>query len=120
VRSSSHGHYQGCKWSDCRNRWFPDSGWTRVSRGSHAGHIPAAPVVRPVPTRGAPLPDTRLPVGHRPLLPGQDLRERTTTGEGLRLIPLETRDKRRYRRLDDSVKPPWEKRVYHDPESGES
>jgi hypothetical protein len=120
VRSSSHGHYQGCKESDCRNRWFPDSGWTRVSRGSHAGHIPAAPVVPPVPTRGAPVPDTRPPVGHRPLLPGRDLRERTTTGEGLRLIPLETLDKRGYRRLDDRIKPPWEKRVYHDPESGES
>jgi hypothetical protein len=120
VRSSSHGHYQGCKWSECRNRWFPDSGWTRVSRGSHAGHIPAAPVVRPRPLRGAPLPDTRPPAGSRLLLPGHDLRERTTTGEGVRLIPLETRDEHGYRPLDDRVTPPWEKRVYDDPESDES
>ena len=120
VRSSSHGHYQGCKWPDCRDRWFPDSGWTRVSRGSHAGHIPAAPVVPAPPTRGRPPPDARVPAGHHPLLPGHDFRERTTTGEGLRLIPLERRDKRGYRPLDDRVKPPWKKRVYNDPESGES
>jgi hypothetical protein len=122
VRSSSHGHYPGCKWSDCRNRWFPDSGGTRVSRGSHAGHIPAERLGRGAPTarpprgspRGAPA------VRHRPLLPGHDLHERTTTGEGLRLIPLETRDKRGYRPLDDGIKPPWDKDVYDDPESDES
>jgi hypothetical protein len=136
VRSSSHGHYQGCKWTDCRNRWFPGSGWTRVSRGSHAGHIPAVPraggaypggsqpLVRAAPPRAAPregAPRGAIPVGrHRPLLPGHDLHERTTTGEGLRLIPLETRNKHRYRRLDEGVKPPWEKDVYNDPESDES
>jgi hypothetical protein len=103
VRASSHGHYQGCKWSDCRGRWFPDSGWTRVSRGSHAGHVPAEPGRR-----------------HRPLLPGRDLHERTTTGEGVRLIPLETLDKRGYRALDDEVRPPWAKEVYDNPESDES
>ena len=92
TRASSHGHYQGCKHDDCRNRWFPVTGWSRVSYGSHAGHIPA------------------------PL----DPRERTTTAEGLRLIPLETHQTRRYRRLDDDVKPPWRKRAYHDPESDES
>ena len=92
TRASSHGHYQGCKHDDCRNRWFPATGWSRVSYGSHAGHIPA------------------------PL----DPRERTTTAEGLRLIPLETHQTRRYRRLDDDVKPPWRKRAYHDPESDES
>lgn len=57
---------------------------------------------------------------HRPLIPGHDLRERTTTGEGLRLIPLETHDKRSYRPLDDDVKPPWDKEVYDDPENDES
>jgi hypothetical protein len=103
VRSSSHGHYQGCKWSECRNRWFPASGWTRVSRGSHAGHIPSEPGVR-----------------HRPLLPGHDLDERTTTSEGLRLIPLESLDQRSYRPLDRGVKPPWAKDVYDNPESDES
>jgi hypothetical protein len=137
VRSSSHGHYQGCKWSNCRNRWYPDSGWTRVSRGSHAGHIPAEPLAggrapggRRPPVRVAPLteaaPDGTPPAGapspmrHRRLLPGRDLHERTTTSEGLRLIPLETRDKRGYRRLDEGIKPPWDKAVYDDPESDES
>ena len=137
VRSSSHGHYQGCKWSDCRNRWFPGSGWTRVSRGSHAGHIPAEGLApgpppdgpRPL-VRGAPLregqpgdvqpPGAPPPARHRPLLPGRDLHERTTTAEGLRLIPLETLDIRRYRRLDEGVKPPWEKDVYNHPESSGS
>ena len=56
----------------------------------------------------------------RPLIPGRDLQERTTTAEGLRLIPLETRDKRGYRRLDDGVSPPWDKGVYTDPEIGKS
>jgi hypothetical protein len=107
VRASSHGHYQGCKWSRCRNRWFEGSGWTRVSRGSLAGHIPTEPA-RP--------PSARL----RRLLPGHDLRERTTTAEGLRLIPLETHDKRGYRRLDDGIAPPWEKDAYRDPESPKS
>lgn len=122
VRTSSHGHYQGCKWADCRGRWFPDSGWTRVSRGSHAGHIPTERLP-PAPPRtgrrsGWPPPASPPPpVRYRPLLPGHDLRERTTTGEGLRLIPLEAHDKRGYRRLDDGIAPPWEKDVYTDPES---
>jgi hypothetical protein len=129
VRSSSHGHYQGCKWSDCRNRWFPESGWTRVSRGSHAGHIPAEPLGRAPPpgvppplVRGVPLPvpGARSRGRYGRLLPGHDLHERTTTGEGLRLIPLETRDNRGYRRLDGRIKPPWDKDVYDNPESPES
>ena len=40
ARASSHGHYQGCKERFCHNRWMRASGWTRVSRGSHAGHLP--------------------------------------------------------------------------------
>jgi hypothetical protein len=110
VRSSSHAHYQYCKQRRCRNRWGPSTGWTRVSRGSHAGHIP-------------------LEAGER-RLPGRHLRERTSTSEGLRLIPLESIDPRRYRakrnsmnlpwHRDEGVKPPWRKRVYRDPESGES
>jgi hypothetical protein len=104
VRASSHGHYQGCKSRRCHNRWVGRTGWTRVSRGSHAGHIP-------------------LLEGHdglRPLYPGRDLRERTTTAEGLRLIPLETHDRRRYRRLDEDIAPPWRKDAYDDPTSDES
>ena len=90
VRASSHGHYQGCKSDECRNRWAPHEGWARVSYGSHAGHIPVG---------------------------GVDRRERTTTAEGLRLIPLETHDRRGYRRRDDDVSPPWRKEVYEDPVS---
>jgi hypothetical protein len=116
VRASSHGHYQGCKWARCRNRWFAKTGWTRVSRGSHAGHIPVDQGTSRPPVRGSPPP----PVRYRPLLPGRDLRERTTTGEGLRLIPLETHDKRGYRPLEGDIKPPWDKDVYSHPESEES
>ena len=53
-------------------------------------------------------------------LPGLDLRERTSTAEGLVLVPLETVDHGAYRRLDDDIRPPWEKGVYEDPESDES
>ena len=89
VRASSHGHWQGCKDAGCRNRWARRTGWTRISRGSHAGHIPE---------------DSRD--------------ERTTTAEGLRLIPLELeRARRGYRPLDPDIKPPWRKRAWHDPES---
>jgi hypothetical protein len=116
ARASSHGHYQGCKWARCRNRWFAETGWTRVSRGSHAGHVPTEQVMLGTPVRGSPPP----PVRYRPLLPGHDLRERTTTGEGLRLIPLETYSKRDYRPIEDDIKPPWGKDVYSDPESDES
>jgi hypothetical protein len=104
VRASSHGHYQGCNEKECRNRWTRAGGWARVSRGSHAGHIPM-----------------RKEDGRRtPAYPGPDLHERTTTAEGLRLIPLETHDRRRYRRHDERVAPPWRKDAYHDPRSGES
>jgi hypothetical protein len=104
VRASSHGHYQGCKDGDCRNRWIGETGWTRVSRGSHAGHIP----VRGGPDRVAPV------------YPGLELRGRTTTSEGLRLVPLEALDRRGYRRLDEDVAPPWRKEAYRDPASDKS
>ena len=95
VRSTSHGHWQWCKQGACRNRWGPPTGWTRVSRGSHAGHVPFG-------------------------RPGVNLRERTSTAEGLRLIPLESLDRRRYRALDPGIKPPWRKDVWKDPESPHS
>jgi hypothetical protein len=124
VRASSHGHWQGCKRNRCRNEWTERTGWTRVSRGSHAGHIPLEEVIeaiRPHTEYGGPSP-TRT--RDRPLLPGRDLRERTTTSEGIRLIPLETlsrRGRRRYRPLEPGgIRPPWRKPVYRDPESGES
>jgi hypothetical protein len=56
-------------------------------------------------------------VRHVPLLPGHDLHERTTTSEGLRLIPLETLDASGYRPRDEGVRPPWQKDAYWDPES---
>ena len=100
ARASSHGHYQGCKQRACRNRWIRSTGWSRVSRGSHAGHIPVE--------RG------------RPLYPGPGLRERTSTAEGLRLIPLGSVDRLGYEPLDPETTPPWRKRAYGDPESDSS
>ena len=100
VRSTSHGHWQYCKRRRCEGRWGPDTGWSRVSRGSHAGHIPLA--------------------GRRRLVPGRDMRERTSTADGLRLVPLESIDRRRYRALDPGISPPWRKRVYRHPEDPSS
>jgi hypothetical protein len=42
LRASSHGHFQSCKWSFCRGAWARHTGWVRISRGSHSGHIPYA------------------------------------------------------------------------------
>ncbi|HEX2071815.1 MAG TPA: hypothetical protein VHF90_09240 [Thermoleophilaceae bacterium] len=90
VRVTSHGHWQWCK-QGCADRWGPTTGWTRVSRGSHAGHVP----------------DDRA-------------RERTTTAEGIRLVPLEGIVKGAYRRLDPGISPPWDKDAYVNPETSES
>jgi hypothetical protein len=117
ARATSHGHWQGCKQSFCRGEWLGATGWTRVSRGSHAGHLPV---------------DVSWPGGHprdhrtrrhrreRARYPGRHMRERTTTSEGLRLIPLEGVDPRTYEPLDPGIKPPWHKEAYRDPESDES
>ena len=123
VRASSHGHLQGCKWRACQDRWVRSTGWVRVSRGSHSGHVP----YRSVP-RWADLSETGArryvpksgPPRRIPLIPGRGLHERSTTGEGLRLIPLETLDQGRYRPLDPDVKPPWRKGAYRDPEGDRS
>jgi hypothetical protein len=125
VRASSHGGWQSCTEADCRGDWTARTGWTRVSRGSHAGHIPVRRERRGPPRRMLPrhIPSPEELDGRTreiPLLPGHDLDERTTTSEGLRLIPLETHDIRGYRPMDDSVEPPWRKEVYNDPESDES
>jgi hypothetical protein len=123
LRASSHGGFQGCMWRDCHDRWARSSGWVRVSRGSHSGHVPyrrepvwIAPerqlAPRHVPARGRPR---RIPV-----IPGRDLDERSSTGEGLRLIPLETLDRRGYVPRAPGVNPPWRKRAYSDPEAGGS
>ena len=118
VRASSHYDYQWCKQLRCRNTWGPATGWTRVSRGSHAGHIPldsditGANLVARVPAVWIDLEHS-----YRPLYPGVDVRERTTTAPGLRLVPLETLDHDAYRALDPEIVPPWEKPVYSDPRS---
>ena len=69
-------------------------------------------------------PGLRMPIRARrrrlPLYPGPGNRERTTTSEGLRLVPLETHDHRDYRRLDEGIAPPWDKGVYDDPGDGGS
>jgi len=128
VRASAHGHYQGCKWRECRNQWSRPTGWVRVSRGSHAGHVPFRVTPPPHDPRNGPgvprfTTPPVLPAPHRPRvpeLPGRNLHERSTGGEGLRLIPLETLDRDSYAPLADEVKPPWRKRAYSDPETGES
>jgi len=123
ARASSHGHVQGCKWRACEHRWVHSTGWVRVSRGSHSGHVPyrSEPVwedpERTGPRRYVPRagPPRRVP-----LIPGRDMEERSTTGEGIRLVPLETLGRGRYLPLDPDVKPPWRKRAYADPETDES
>lgn len=105
TRVSSHGHWQWCKRSWCRDRWGPATGWARVSRGSHAGHVP---VVEHTSERVTPA------------IPGVDVHERTTTADGIVLLPIESLDRTLYRRLDPSIAPPWEKEAYRDPEAAAS
>jgi hypothetical protein len=127
-RASAHGHYQGCKWRECRNEWMRPTGWVRVSRGSHAGHVPFRVTPRPHDPHDGPgvprfITPPQSPSPHRPLVPlvpGGNVDERSSSGEGLRLVPLETLDQDSYRPLADEVKPPWRKRAYSDPETGES
>jgi hypothetical protein len=100
ARSTRHGGYTSCKGSPeplpnwCRN-WGRPNGWTRVSYGSHAGHIPDR-------------------------TPGTGLRERSTTSSGIRLVPLETLDHDTYEPLKGGIAPPWTKEVYATPESDRS
>lgn len=94
MRVTSHGHWQTCKYSSCRGLWAPARGWARVSRGSHAGHLP-----------------DRF---------GWTLGERTATSAAVRLVPLETVQRQSYRRLDGGIAPPWLKQAYVNPESPES
>jgi hypothetical protein len=117
VRATSHEGYQGCKQRECENKWTALTGWTRVSKGSHAGHIPLEPqLVR----------DGRVqleldwsllrPYGYRPLYPGVDLHERTTGATGLDLIPIETLPPAVLSGTKwDGMDPPWLKEVYLHP-----
>jgi hypothetical protein len=98
VRATKHGDYTSCKghiWHNKCERWGAPNGWTRVSYGSHAGHIPER-------------------------TPGTGLRERSTTAPGIRLVPLETLDHDTYKPLEGGIDPPWTKEVYRRPESGSS
>src|SRR5437764_47632 len=78
VRATSHDGYQSCKQKQCHNKWTRITGWTRVSKGSHAGHIPLEPLyVRDGHVQLAPDLSLMRPYGYRPLYPGIDLHERT-------------------------------------------
>jgi hypothetical protein len=120
LRASSHGHFQSCKWAFCRGEWARRTGWVRVSRGSHSGHVPFVAL----PRRGTrPLYSRYVPPGRprlMPTRPGRGLRERSSTGEALRLVPLESIDPRTYLPRDPDVLPPWDKDAYLDPEAGRS
>jgi hypothetical protein len=119
VRATSHYGYQGCKERRCKNRWTGWTGWTRVSKGSHAGHIP-------IESRSVLDPDLGRPrsegswfwrvTGERPLYPGRDLHERTTSAAELDLIPIETIPLAELvASYFGEVTPPWLKEVYVEP-----
>ena len=112
VRATAHGGYQWCKHFWCRNKWGRSTGWTRVSRGSHAGHIP----LRMEPG----LKRWGISIHYKPLRPGAGLDERSTTAPNLHLVPLETIARRSYRPQHGGIKPPWTKRVYRNPAADSS
>jgi hypothetical protein len=99
ARASAHNGYSGRRhWPNLneapdlpgRRRtgaWTPATTWTRVSRGSHAGHIVGGP--------GG---------------------ERRTRADGLRLVPIETLPSA-VRARAFAISPPWDKAVYTDPEA---
>ena len=114
VRATAHHGYQYCKQRQCSDQWGPWTGWTRVSRGSHAGHIPLRTHVRGVDVSGG-FPFVRGAYGiDGASYPGVDVQERTTVGADLRLIPLETVDRTGAPEFD-GITPPWLKPVYTDP-----
>jgi hypothetical protein len=114
VRATAHHGYQYCKQRQCADEWGPWTGWTRVSRGSHAGHIPLRTHLRGVDVGGG-FPYVRGSYDiSGPAYPGVDEHERTTVGADLRLIPLETVDQQAAP-LFDGITAPWEKPVYLDP-----
>jgi hypothetical protein len=117
VRATSHDGYQGCKQKQCHNKWTTSTGWTRVSKGSHAGHIPLeTELVRDSRVQLALNWSLLRPFGYRPLYPGVDLHERTTGAAALDLIPIETLPPSVLRETKwDGISPPWLKEVYLDP-----
>jgi hypothetical protein len=116
VRASAHHGFQGCKERVCRNHWARWTGWTRVSKGSHAGHIPLREERMFALSLDRGRPAVREVDRYRPLYPGRDLHERTTGAASLQLIPIETLPAgvlsgSRF----DGIEPPWRKEVYRDP-----
>src|SRR5207248_1616634 len=112
ARATAHSGYQSCKSPSCHNKWMPVTGWTRVSKGSHAGHIPTVGV-QAGPHR--PFGSGPVSVTYRPAYPGLDVQERTTTAAGLRLVPIEVVRKAGLK--FDGITPPWQKEVYTHPRS---
>jgi hypothetical protein len=112
ARATSHRGYQSCKYARCHNQWMPVTGWTRVSKGSHAGHLPVTSAPRGFHRRAVSEPP---PAATRPAYPGVDFQERTTTAAELRLVPIESVDKAGLK--FDGITPPWRKEVYTHPRS---
>jgi len=97
ARASAHNGYSGHKrwpntnelpnWAHVKQSgaWTPVTGWTRVSRGSHAGHIVDGPGT-----------------------------ERRTAADGVAIVPIETLSSPALAHRF-AVIPPWLKPVYADP-----
>ena len=114
TRASSHHGHQWCKQRRCKDGWGQWTGWSRVSRGSHAGHVPTV-VEHDAAIRRRRMRGLRLRRRARPAIPGIDIHERTSTSTGLRLVPIESVDTGAYRPLDPGITPPWRKEVFTDP-----
>ena len=117
VRSTSHGHWQWCKQAACRDRWGPrtglDPGVARQPRRATSRSTAGAGRRRGGRAGG------RGPrrVRYRARIPGVNLRERTTTAEGLGWCRWRRLDKRRYRALEPAVSSrPGRRRRTTDPE----
>src|SRR5436305_3338334 len=115
ARATAHYGFTYCKEVQCAGEWGPWTGWTRVSKGSHAGHIPVETQWSRGNARrhhGAPF---RHVTGYRTQVPGD---ERTTASSSIELIPLETLPAGDRAAHFDGITPPWRKRVYREPTSG--
>jgi hypothetical protein len=115
VRATSHHGYQGCKERRCKNTWTAWTGWTRVSKGSHAGHIPLETEWAADWEIDGDGELFRHVTGYRPLYPGRDLHERTTSAAAVDLIPIETLAPPALATDFGEISPPWDKEVYLDP-----
>jgi hypothetical protein len=112
ARATAHQGYQSCKFPSCHDKWMPVTGWTRVSTGSHAGHIPVV-ATQAGPHR--PFGSAPTQMRERPAIQGIDVQERTTTAAGLRLVPIEQVNTAGLK--FDGITPPWRKGVYRQPHS---